>query len=113
LRFFCAKDSLKYFHWEIKEDTKIILGYSCQLAVTTLEEGPMIGFSLLPDAGPWKFINTGYDFGIKSIDDYVSWEALEYVLKISDFKIPENPFQVDTILGLSLRRYTNKSHSSQ
>jgi hypothetical protein len=61
---------LKYFHWEIKEDTKIILGYSCQLAVTTLEEGPMIGFSLLPDAGPWKFGNTGYDFGDKSIDDY-------------------------------------------
>jgi GLPGLI family protein len=41
MRFLCKKDSLNIFNWEIKEDTKTILGYSCQLAVVTLEEGLM------------------------------------------------------------------------
>jgi GLPGLI family protein len=50
--FLCKKDSLNIFNWEIKEDTKTILGYSCQLAVVTLEEGLMkLGYCGTPDAG--------------------------------------------------------------
>lgn len=104
IRFFVQKDSLNIFDWEIKDETKIILGYSCQLAVTTFRGRSYQAWftALLPDAGPWKFGNLpGMILAIKSIDDYVSWEAVGIRIEnvSSDFKIPENPFQVDKMLS--------------
>lgn len=106
MRFFVQKDSLNIFDWEIKDDTKIILGYSCQLAVTTFRGRSYEAWftALLPDAGPWKFGNLpGMILAIKSIDDYVSWEAVGIRIEnvSSDFKIPENPFQIDKTLSWS------------
>jgi GLPGLI family protein len=106
MRFFVQKDSLNIFNWEIKEDTKTILGYSCQLAVVTFRGRSYEAWftAALPDAGPWKFGNLpGLILAVKSKDDYVSWEALGIRIKnvSSDFKIPENPFESDKALSWS------------
>jgi GLPGLI family protein len=111
------KDSLNIFNWEIKEDTKTILGYSCQLAVVTLEEGLMKFWftAALPDAGPWKFGNLpGLILAVKSKDDYVSWEALG--IRIKTYPILKYPkiLESDKALScLSLRRYTKQKKPLQ
>lgn len=106
MRFFVQKDSLNIFNWEIKEDTKIILDYPCQLAVTTFRGRSYEAWftALLPDAGPWKFGDLpGMILSIKSTDDFVLWEAVGIQIKNggSDYKKPENPFQLDKCLSWS------------
>lgn len=106
MRFFVQRDSLNIFDWEIKDETKIILGYSCQQAVTTFRGRLYEAWftAALPDGGPWKFGDLpGMILAIKSVDDYVSWEAIGIRIKnvFSDFKIPENPFQADKTLSWS------------
>jgi GLPGLI family protein len=102
-RFFVQKDSLNIFDWEIKEDTKTILGYNCQLAVTAFRGRSYEAWftSQLPNGGPWKFGDLpGMILAVKAVDDYVSWEAVGIRIKnvVSDFQIPENPFQLDKSL---------------
>jgi GLPGLI family protein len=106
LRFFVQKDSLNIFDWEIKEDTKTILGYNCQLAVTAFRGRYYEAWftSQLPNGGPWKFGDLpGMILAVKAVDDYVSWEAIGIRIKnvSSDFPIPENPFQLDKSLSWS------------
>ena len=106
LRFFVQKDSLNIFDWEIKEDTKTILGYNCQLAVTVFRGRYYEAWftSLLPNGGPWKFGDLpGMILAVKAVDDYVSWEAMGIRIKnvSSDFPIPQNPFQLDKALSWS------------
>jgi GLPGLI family protein len=106
MRFFVQKDSLNIFNWEIKEQTKIILGYSCQLAITSFRGRSYEAWftAVLPDAGPWKFGNLpGLILAVKSSDEYVSWEAVGMSVKnvSSEFKMPENPFQLDKFLTWS------------
>tara|TARA_R110000868_G_scaffold373147_1_gene637074 strand:- start:3150 stop:3971 length:822 start_codon:yes stop_codon:yes gene_type:complete len=106
LRFFVQKDSLNIFEWEIKEDTKIILGYNCQLAVTKFRGRSYEAWftSQLPIGGPWKFSDLpGMILAVKAVDGYVSWEAVGIRIKnvSSDFPMPENPFQLDKALSWS------------
>ena len=106
MRFFVQKDSLNIFDWEIKEDTKTILGYNCQLAVTTFRGRFYEAWftSQLPNGGPWKFSDLpGLILAVKAVDDYVSWEAVGIRIKnvSSDFQIPQNPFQLDKFLTWS------------
>jgi hypothetical protein len=47
-----------------------------------------------------------------TVNDYVSWEAIGIRIKnvSSDFKIPENPFQLDkSFHGLSLKHFKEKA----
>lgn len=106
LRFFVQKDSLNIFDWDIKEDTKTILGYNCQLAVTAFRGRSYEAWftSQLPNCGPWKFSDLpGMILAVKAVDDYVSWEAVGIRIKnvSSDFPIPQNPFQLDRALSWS------------
>jgi GLPGLI family protein len=100
-----------------KEDTKTILGYSCQLAVTAFRRYYEAWFVTTARCGPWKFGDLpGMILAVKSVDDYVSWEAIGIRIKnYPDFKIPENPFQLDKSLSWSEFKalYKEKAISSQ
>src|SRR5690606_16702625 len=57
LRFFTLKEKLDIFDWEVKEETKEILGFLCQLATGHFRGRDYEAwFALeLPQGGPWKY----------------------------------------------------------
>ena len=104
LRFFVQKDSLTIFDWDIKQETKTILGYNCQAATTTFRgRNYKAWFTIaLPVCGPWKFDSLpGAILEVKALDDYVSWEATGIIVNKQkpDYPIPENPFLSEKALS--------------
>lgn len=105
-RFFVQKDSLTIFDWDIKEETKTILGYTCQAATTTFRGRNYKAWftTALPVCGPWKFDSLpGAILEVKASDDYVSWEATGIIVdkQKPDYPQPENPFVLDKALTWS------------
>ena len=103
-RFFVQKDSLTIFDWDIKQETKTILGYNCQAATTTFRgRNYKAWFTIaLPVCGPWKFDSLpGAILEVKALDDYVSWEATGIIVNKQkpDYPIPENPFLSEKALS--------------
>lgn len=100
------KDSLTIFEWDILDESKDILGYKCQSATTTFRGRNYKAWftTALPVCGPWKFDNLpGAILEVKSLDEYVSWEAKGIVVKkeTSAFVKPENPFVLDKVMSWS------------
>ena len=105
-RFFVQKDSLTIFDWDIKEETKTILGYNCQAAITTFRgRNYKAWFTIaLPVCGPWKFDSLpGAILEVQALDDYVSWEAIGIIINKQkpDYPRPANPFALDKALTWS------------
>lgn len=103
-RFFVQKDSLNIFDWEIKEETKTILGYNCQAATTIFRGRNYKAWftTTLPVCGPWKFDNLpGAILEVKALDDYASWEATGIIVNKQkpDYPKPENPFLSEKALS--------------
>lgn len=103
-RFFVQKDSLTIFDWDIKQETKTILGYNCQAATTTFRgRNYKAWFTIaLPVCGPWKFDSLpGAILEVKALDDYVSWEATGIIVNKQkpNYPIPENPFLSEKALS--------------
>lgn len=105
-RFFVMKDSLTIFNWDIQNEKKTILGYQCQAATTSFRGRNYKAWftSALPVCGPWKFDNLpGAILEVKSLDQYVSWEAKGIVInnKSEASTLPENPFSLDKMMTWS------------
>jgi len=105
-KFFVQKDSLNIFNWKIKDATKNILGYQCQLATTTFRGRNYEAWftAALPVCGPWKFDDLpGAILAVKAVDNYVSWEAKGIVIskKSPDIIKPTNPFVLNKALTWS------------
>lgn len=102
-RFFVMKDSLTIFNWDIQNEKKTILGYQCQAATTSFRGRNYKAWftTALPVCGPWKFDNLpGAILEVKSLDQYVSWEAKGIIVKKQSSEVakPVNPFSLEKVL---------------
>ena len=103
-KYFTIKDSLKIFNWEIKEDTKEILGYKCQLAIMTFRDRNYSAWFSpdLPIGGPWKYDGLpGMILEIKSNDPFIEFGATTVVTRKIATKHMENPFENDEHISWS------------
>jgi len=102
-RFFVVKDSLKIFNWEIKNETKEILGYSCVLAKMNFRGRIYEAwFSMdLPIGGPWKYDGLpGLILSIYTLDNFLSYEAFQIKTEKKEIELTnvKNPFIKDKYL---------------
>ena len=95
-KYFVVKDSLDIFNWEILNESKEILGYTCQLATMNFRGRKYEAWfsSKLPVGGPWKYDGLpGLILEMKSLDNFISFKAIS--LKNLKFvsKTLKNPFE--------------------
>ncbi|MCC1485663.1 GLPGLI family protein [Winogradskyella immobilis] len=89
-------DSLSaIFNWEIKDETKELLGYNCQKATMNFRGRDYTAWftSDLPVGGPWKYDGLpGMILEIKSADGFIKFKALSIKNNTLKNNILENPF---------------------
>ncbi|MFT5846238.1 MAG: GLPGLI family protein [Psychroserpens sp.] len=95
---FLVEDSLQVFSWLILNETKKILGYSCQSASMSFRGREYKAWFTpeLPIGGPWKFDGLpGMILLIKSDDSFISYEAIK--INNNFFKTAKinNPFNIN------------------
>ncbi len=99
--FVLLKEALDLFSWELCEETKTILGYSCNKATCTFRGRNYIAYFTreIPfKAAPWKFHGLpGVVLEVYSADYFVSWTAQSLEIRPYERKF-ELPFSgVETI----------------
>lgn len=100
-------DSLNIFNWEIKEDTKELLGFSCKKATINFRGRTYIAWFTndLPVGGPWKYDGLpGMILEIKSTDNFMEFKALS-VNNASKQRNLENPFIDNSNKYMSWQEY--------
>ncbi|WP_100613583.1 GLPGLI family protein [Confluentibacter citreus] len=103
-KYFTIKDSLTIFNWQIKEDTKEILGYKCQLAVMTFRDRNYSAWFSpdLPIGGPWKYDGLpGMILSIKSDKAFIEFEAIGIISRKIEATAIKNPFEKDKTVSWS------------
>lgn len=101
--FYFVEDSLKLFDWKITKNSKEILGYKCQEATCEHQGRKFVAYfakEIPISDGPWKFNGLpGLILSIKSIDNYVSFEAEGIQFSID--KEIKNPFKNRKIISFA------------
>lgn len=95
-KYFIVKDSLDIFNWKIEDETKEILGYTCQLAKVNFRGRNYKAWftTELPQGGPWKYDGLpGMILEMKTENQFVSFEAVTIERKKIKFKKIVNPFK--------------------
>ena len=100
-KYFVVKDSLQIFDWKILNETKKILGYTCQLATMDYRGRKYKAWftSDLPIGGPWKFDGLpGMILSLQTEKTFLSFEAIS--IKSNKIKLAKinNPFQIKKAL---------------
>ena len=79
LKYFIIEDSLSIFDWEIYDETKEILGFTCQLAKMNFRGRSYTAWftSELPVGGPWKYDGLpGMILSLSDDENFISYEAV-------------------------------------
>ncbi|WP_163516193.1 GLPGLI family protein [Gelidibacter japonicus] len=93
-KYFIIEDSLSIFDWQIYDETKDILGYTCQLAKTSFRGRSYIAWftSKLPIGGPWKYDGLpGMILSLEEEDSFLTYEAISIKSKKTKFTTIKNP----------------------
>jgi GLPGLI family protein len=104
LKFIAVEDSLDIFNWDIKNESKVILGFSCQKATTEFRGRVYEAWftTELPVGGPWKYDGLpGMILSIHSLDNYISYLAVSLKTKNKE-GLPveiQNPFEEETFIS--------------
>lgn len=100
-KYFVVKDSLQIFDWEIKDEIKTILGYTCQLATMDYRGRKYRAWfaSDLPVGGPWKFDGLpGMILSLQTEKTFLSFEAIRIKSNKIKSVIISNPFKNEKAL---------------
>lgn len=98
-RLLVVKDYIDIFSWELKNETKEIMGFNCQKATTTFRgRNYEAWFSAdLPSGGPWKYDGLpGLILEIKSLDNYIHLNAYSIESTLIENFTFKNPFLNDS-----------------
>ncbi|OIP45547.1 MAG: hypothetical protein COZ16_06750 [Flavobacteriaceae bacterium CG_4_10_14_3_um_filter_31_253] len=101
-KYFVVKDSLDIFKWNILNESKDILGYTCQLATMNFRGRDYEAWfsSKLPVGGPWKFDGLpGLILEMKSVDNFISFKAISLKNLKVESKTLNNPFETKGVIN--------------
>jgi GLPGLI family protein len=91
---FHVQDSLHNFHWELSDDTAMILGQLCFAAKTRFRGRDYHAYytpSIATQEGPWKFGGLpGLILHVRSADNYVEWKAIKIIQNYAGKIEPED-----------------------
>lgn len=97
-KYFVIEDSLGIFDWEIFDETKEILGFTCQLAKMDFRGRTYSAWfnSKLPVGGPWKYDGLpGMILSLQDDEGFVTYEAVGLNSKKIKFTETENPHNLN------------------
>ncbi len=100
-KYFVVQDSLNIFNWEINENKKDILGYSCQLAKMDFRGRHYEAWftTELPTGGPWKYDGLpGLILEITTLDGFITFKATSIKNGYFELENLENPFSKEKVL---------------
>ena len=101
-KYFVVDDSLGIFDWEIYDETKKILGFTCQLAKMNFRGRPYTAWfsSELPVGGPWKYDGLpGMILSLADDENFVTYEAVGLKSKKIKFTEIENPHNLNKTIS--------------
>lgn len=127
LKYFVIKDSLSVFDWEIYEDTKEILGFTCQLAKMDFRGRSYTAWfnPELPVGGPWKYDGLpGMILSLADDEGFIAYEAVGIKNIKTKFTEIQNPHNLNKTIfwqefkalykknAIDLSKYSTDSNGS-
>lgn len=126
-KYFVVEDSLSIFDWQILDDTKDILGFTCQLAKTNFRGRNYEAWftSELPIGGPWKYDGLpGMILALKEEGNFLTYVAVGIKNEKIKFTAIENPLNAGKTMSwqeykdlykkkaIALSKYNTESNST-
>jgi GLPGLI family protein len=126
-KYFIIEDSLNIFDWQIFNDTKDILGFTCQLAKTSFRGRDYEAWFTpeLPVGGPWKYDGLpGMILSLEEESNFLTYEAISIKNKKIKFTPIDNPLREEETISwqefkniykkkaIALSKYNTESNSS-